>query len=78
MTDSLRPSPYTSAVSKNVTPASTDASSTASASSAETSPQSAPSCQVPSPTTETSRPVLPRIRCLHVASLARAGGSLVA
>src|SRR5690242_1581641 len=59
---SLRPSPYTSAVSRNVTPACTAASSTASASASATSPQSAPSCQVPRPTTETARPVRPRMR----------------
>ncbi len=53
MTLSLRPSPYTSAVSKKVTPASAAASSTARASASLTSPQSAPSCHVPSPTTET-------------------------
>src|SRR4051794_32184147 len=56
---SERPSPYTSAVSSSVTPASSAASSTAAASSSETSPQSPPSCQVPRPTTETSAPVRP-------------------
>ena len=45
-----------------VTPASTDAASTATASASETSPQSAPNCQVPSPMTETVRPVRPRVR----------------
>src|SRR5262249_8440704 len=34
----------------------------ASAAESSISPQSAPSCQVPRPTTETARPVLPRIR----------------
>src|SRR6201992_2183568 len=63
MIRSLRPSPYTSAVSKNVTPDSAAARSTASASSSVTDPQSAPSCQVPRPTIETSLPVLPRTRC---------------
>src|SRR5690606_25283446 len=62
MSDSLRPSPYTSAVSKNVTPAWAAASSTARASASRTSPQSAPSCQVPRPIAETGRPVRPRVR----------------
>src|SRR5580693_999827 len=59
---SLRPSPYTSAVSRKVTPDATAASSTASASFSSMSPQSAPSCQVPSPITEMARPVRPSIR----------------
>ena len=62
MIRSLRPSPYTSAVSRNVVPVAAAVSSTASASFSATSPQSAPSCHVPSPTTETARPVLPRMR----------------
>src|SRR5580698_5303788 len=53
MIRSLRPSPYTSAVSKNVTPDSTAARRTLSASSSVTLPQSAPSCQVPRPMTDT-------------------------
>src|SRR5690606_17913447 len=56
------PSPYTSAVSKNVTPVSAAASSTSRASSSLRCPQSAPNCHVPRPMTETSRPVRPRIR----------------
>src|ERR1700691_2638084 len=63
MIRSLRPSPYTSAVSKNVTPDSTAARSTASASDSVTDPQSAPSCHVPRPTIETGLPVLPSTRC---------------
>src|SRR5690242_9622570 len=63
MIRSLRPSPYTSAVSKNVTPDSTAARSTAKASASVTDPQSAPSCQVPRPMIETGLPVLPRTRC---------------
>src|SRR3984893_2688048 len=63
MIRSLRPSPYTSAVSKNVTADSTAARSTASASDSVTAPQSAPSCQVPRPTIETGLPVLPSTRC---------------
>ena len=62
MIRSLRPSPYTSAVSRNVVPVAAAASSTVSASFSPTSPQSAPSCQVPRPTTETALPVLPRMR----------------
>ena len=53
MSCSLRPSPYTSAVSKNVTPGlDRGVAARRSASASATSPQSAPSCQVPSPTTE--------------------------
>ncbi|CAM5665068.1 hypothetical protein SGLAM104S_02260 [Streptomyces glaucescens] len=52
MVCSLRPSPYTSAVSRKVTPDSAAASSTARASLSSTSPQSAPSCQVPRPMTD--------------------------
>ena len=59
MSFSERPSPYTSAVSRNVTPESTAAPSTSSAASSDTDPQSAPSCQHPSPTTPTDRPVRP-------------------
>src|SRR5580704_229933 len=69
MIRSLRPSPYTSAVSKNVTPDSTAARSTASASDSVTDPQSAPSCQVPRPTIETGLPVLPSTRCSIVCDL---------
>src|SRR5580698_6816486 len=61
MIRSLRPSPYTSAVSKNVTPDSTAARRTLSASSSVTLPQSAPSCQVPRPMTDTW--VWPSARC---------------
>src|SRR6201995_6137849 len=60
---SLPPSPYTSAVARNVTPVSTAAWSTSRASRSLTSPQSAPSCHVPSPITETGRLVLPSTRC---------------
>ena len=60
--DSLRPSPYTSAVSRKVTPTSSAVCSTASASSSPTSPQSPPSCQQPRPMTETCRPVRPSVR----------------
>src|SRR6185437_9210888 len=63
MIRSLRPSPYTSAVSRKVTPDSTAARSTARASASVTAPQSAPSCQVPRPMTDTGLPVLPRTRC---------------
>jgi hypothetical protein len=59
---SLRPSPYTSAVSMKVTPASTAALSVACASSSLTSPQSAPSCQAPSPITPASRRILSKLR----------------
>src|ERR1700733_776005 len=81
MIRSLRPSPYTSAVSRNVTPDSTAACSTASASRSLTLPQSAPSCQVPRPITETGRLVRPKTRCSTIsdptgrAGPASAGGS---
>src|SRR5437016_8597582 len=57
MISSLRPAPYTSAVSRNVTPASADARSTSIASSSDTSPHwSPPICQHPSPTSDTGTP----------------------
>src|SRR5487761_245769 len=74
MIRSLRPSPYTSAVSKNVTPDSTAARSTASASVSVTDPQSAPSCHVPRPTIETGLPVLPSTRCSMFFDLRAASG----
>src|SRR4051812_29881282 len=62
MSSSLRPAPYTSAVSRNVTPASADAVSTSIASASDTSPQaSPPSCQQPSPTSDTQ--ASPNTRC---------------
>ena len=65
MISSLRPAPYTSAVSRNVTPASADASSTSSASVSGTSPHwSPPICQQPSPTSDTL--ALPNFRCFMV------------
>src|SRR5580692_6157541 len=70
---SLRPSPYTSAVSRKVTPDSTAACSTSSASDSVTEPQSAPSCQVPRPMIDTGRPVLPRTRCSIVRDLSQTG-----
>ena len=59
---SERPSPYTSAVSKKVTPASAAARSVSMAVSSSTLPQSAPTCQAPNPISETSRPVRPKVR----------------
>ncbi len=60
---SLRPSPYTSAVSMKVTPASTAACNVAMASSSGTSPHADPICHAPSPTTLALRPVRPKSRC---------------
>src|SRR4051794_23207591 len=72
---SERPSPYTSAVSKNVTPASAAACSVAIAASSSTVPQSAPICQAPKPISETTRPSLPMLRGLmrreRIGALAR-------
>ena len=62
MTRSLRPSPYTSAVSIRVTPASAAAWSARRLSASSTVPQSAPIAQAPNPMTLTSRPVLPSLR----------------
>ena len=69
---SLRPSPYTSAVSMNVTPASTAACSVARASVVGHGPQSAPICHAPSPTIPIRRPVLPSTRCSTAAPLSSA------
>src|SRR5690625_1321247 len=63
MNFSLRPSPYTSAVSKKVTPAERAASRTALAAASSTSPQSAPNCQVPRPITLRSRFKREGLRC---------------
>ena len=59
MSLSLRPSPYTSAVSKNVMPSSRAVLRAAMASSSVTSPQSAPIAQAPKPIRDIAKPVLP-------------------
>ena len=59
---SERPSPYTSAVSMKVTPASTAAFRAASDSPSSVSPQDPPMAHAPKPISETSNPVLPSRR----------------
>src|SRR5450756_128541 len=70
---SLRPSPYTSAVSRKVTPESTAASRIAIAPSSVMSPQSEPSCQQPSPITLTGRCTRPSTRVSMGTTLSRTG-----
>ena len=71
---SERPSPYTSAVSKNVTPASTAACIAASDSSSSVSPQLPPIAHAPKPISETSRFVFPSRRACTTPTLAAATG----
>src|ERR1035438_3068970 len=62
MSSSLRPMPYTSAVSKKFEPLSHAERKTCKAVSSVTLPQFAPICQVPRPTSPISRPVFPKLR----------------